>query len=89
VPPESFDIKPKVQSAFIRMIPKTRPEINLDEFTEFSNLIDLSFSNKRKSIKNNLKKLGIDFKNFNINPLARAEELAIEDFISIFRGIDQ
>jgi 16S rRNA A1518/A1519 N6-dimethyltransferase RsmA/KsgA/DIM1 with predicted DNA glycosylase/AP lyase activity len=52
-------------------------------------LIDLSFSNKRKSIKNNLKKLGIDFKNFNINPLARAEELAIEDFISIFRGIDQ
>ena len=88
VPPESFDIKPKVQSSFIRLIPRVNPMIALKKFTEFSNLVDQSFGNKRKGIKNNLKKLEINYEKLNINPLARAEELSIEDFISIFQTID-
>jgi 16S rRNA (adenine1518-N6/adenine1519-N6)-dimethyltransferase len=88
VPPESFDIKPKVQSSFIRLIPRMNPMIDLNKFSRFSNLVDQSFANKRKGIKNNLKKLAIDFEDLNINPLARAEELSIEDFISVFQTID-
>ena len=87
VPPESFDIKPKVQSSFIRLIPLATPLISMNENIKFSNLIDQSFANKRKSIKNNLKKFNIDFKQLAINPLARAEELSIEEFISIFRAL--
>ena len=89
VPPESFDIKPKVQSSFIRLIPLVNPMIPLNKFLGFSNLVDQSFANKRKGIKNNLKKLEINFKNLNINPLARAEELSIEDFVSVFKTIDE
>ena len=88
VPPESFDIKPKVQSSFIRLIPRVNPMIALNKFSRFSNLVDQSFANKRKGIKNNLKKLAIDFEKLNINPLARAEGLSIEDFISVFQIID-
>jgi len=88
VPPESFDIRPKVQSSFIRLIPRANPMIALNEFLGFSNLVDQSFANKRKGIKNNLKKLEIDFEKLKINPLARAEELSIEDFISVFQTID-
>jgi 16S rRNA (adenine1518-N6/adenine1519-N6)-dimethyltransferase len=88
VPPESFDIKPKVQSSFIRLIPRASPMIDLSQFSEFSNLVDQSFANKRKGIKNNLKKLEIDFEKLGINPLARAEELSIEDFISVFKALD-
>ena len=88
VPPESFDIKPKVQSSFIRLIPRVNPMIDLNKFSRFSNLVDQSFANKRKGIKNNLKKLAIEFEELNINPLARAEELSIEDFISVFQTID-
>ena len=88
VPPESFDIKPKVQSSFIRLIPRVNPMIALNKFSRFSNLVDQSFANKRKGIKNNLKKLAINFEDLNINPLARAEELSIEDFISVFQTID-
>ena len=88
VPPESFDIKPKVQSSFIRLIPRVNPMIALNKFSRFSNLVDQSFANKRKGIKNNLKKLEINFQKLNINPLARAEELSIEDFISVFQTID-
>jgi 16S rRNA (adenine1518-N6/adenine1519-N6)-dimethyltransferase len=87
-PPESFDIKPKVQSSFIRLIPRASPMIDLSQFSEFSNLVDQSFANKRKGIKNNLKKLEIDFEKLGINPLARAEELSIEDFISVFKTLD-
>ena len=88
VPPESFDIKPKVQSSFIRLIPRVNPMIALNKFSRFSNLVDQSFANRRKGIKNNLKKLAIDFEDLTINPLARAEELSIEDFISVFQTID-
>ena len=85
VPPESFDIKPKVQSSFIRLIPRSTPLIAINENINFSSLIDQSFANKRKSIKNNLKKFNINFHKLAINPLARAEELSIEEFISIFK----
>ena len=35
VPPEAFDIKPKVQSAFIRLIPHSRPKIELGPIERF------------------------------------------------------
>ena len=88
VPPESFDIKPKVQSSFVRLIPRSAPYISKNEYINFSTLIDQSFANKRKGIKNNLKKFDIDFQQLAINPLSRAQELSIEEFISIFRVID-
>ena len=88
VPPESFDIKPKVQSSFVRLIPRSAPYISKNEYIKFSTLIDQSFANKRKGIKNNLKKFDIDFQQLAINPLSRAQELSIEEFISIFRVID-
>jgi|TARA_B100001059_G_scaffold225080_1_gene251873 16S rRNA (adenine1518-N6/adenine1519-N6)-dimethyltransferase len=88
VPPESFDIKPKVQSSFIRLIPRVNPMIDLNQFSEFSNLVDIAFANKRKGIKNNLKKLELNYGRLNINPLARAEELSIEDFITVFQHMD-
>jgi len=87
VPPESFDIKPKVQSSFIRLIPRSTSLISINEYKKFSNLVDQSFANKRKGVKNNLKKFNIDFKQLSINPLARPEELSMEEFISIFRAI--
>ncbi len=63
--------------------------IALKTFSEFSNLVDQSFANKRKGIKNNLKKFEINYQRLNINPLARAEELSIENFISIFETIER
>ena len=86
VPPESFDIRPKVQSSFIRLIPRPNPMIGLNEFMDFSSVIDQAFANKRKGVKNNLKKLNVNLEELKINPLARAEELSIEEFIVIFKA---
>ena len=88
VPPEAFDIKPKVQSAFIRLIPHNKPKIGLGHFKDFSTFVDQAFSNKRKNIKNNVKKLDLDLDALGINPLARPEELPLEDFITIFKSMN-
>jgi 16S rRNA A1518/A1519 N6-dimethyltransferase RsmA/KsgA/DIM1 with predicted DNA glycosylase/AP lyase activity len=60
--------------------------IGLNEFMDFSSVIDQAFANKRKGIKNNLKKLNVNLEELKINPLARAEELSIEEFIVIFKA---
>ena len=40
-----------------------------------------------KAFSSTAKKFNIDFNQLAINPLARAEELSMEEFISIFRAI--
>ncbi len=88
-----FDPVPKVDSAFIKLVirkdKKYEKLINHDKYFKF---IKMAFSNKRKSLVNNLKGLNID-KNVLIsflpNPLVRAEELSIEQFISLIKEIDK
>ena len=87
VPPEAFDIKPKVQSSFIRLIPHDLAKIELSQFQDFSRFVDQAFSSKRKNIKNNLKKFECDLEALDISPLARPEELPLEDFILMFKSI--
>ena len=86
VPPEAFDIKPKVQSTLMRLIPHQNPQIELSEYKEFSAFVDGAFANKRKNIKNNLKKISIDLEELGINPLARAEELSLDEFVLMFKS---
>ena len=61
VPPDAFDIRPKVNSSFIRLLPKKDLDYGLAIKDNLYKIIDLAFSSKRKNIKNNLKKLNIDW----------------------------
>jgi len=47
VPPESFDIKPKVDSSFIRLIPK-KMLIDSSTKNKLFKIIDMSFCFKKK-----------------------------------------
>ena len=83
VPPEAFDIKPKVNSSFIRLLPKKDLNYDLSIKDNLYKIIDLAFSSKRKNIKNNLKKLNIDWDKANIDPTKRSEEIPLTDFINL------
>ncbi len=83
VPPDAFDIKPKVVSSFIRIIPKKDINYDLSIKEKFYKIIDLAFSSRRKNIKNNLKSLNIDWKKLDINPTKRPEEISLNEFIKI------
>ena len=83
VPPEAFDIKPKVNSSFIRFIPRKNLNYDISIKDNLFKIIDLAFSSKRKNIKNNLKSLNISWNSFELNPALRSEDLPVEEFIKI------
>ena len=83
VPPEAFDIKPKVTSSFIRLIPKKNLNFSNTSKKNLFALIDMAFSSRRKNIKNNLKKLNINWAKVDIDPTKRPEELTLESFIKL------
>jgi len=85
--PESFDIKPKVDSTFIKL--KARPDkiLNTNEIEGFFSFIDDALTSKRKNIKNNLKKYDIDWRKTSIDPTSRTEQLNLETLISLFRSV--
>ena len=86
VPPEAFDIKPKVNSSFIRLIPKKDINYDLSIKNNLFKVIDLAFSSRRKNVKNNLKSLDIDWENLELDPNSRSEDLSTQDFINLSRN---
>ena len=83
--PEAFDPPPKVESAFVRLEPYAQPRVQVTDAALFEQLVKQAFSQRRKTLRNTLRDrvdagamtaLGID-------PSARAETLAIEDFAAL------
>ena len=85
IQPESFSPPPKVTSSLVRLIPKKDHDNKVKNIDGFEKLLKLSFSQKRKTIKNNLKPIlnDIDLNIIDINPQDRAEMLSLADFVRI------
>ena len=86
VPPTAFDIKPKVDSVIVRLIPKSI-DLSEEKRNKLFNLIDQSFHAKRKTIGNNLKSFEIDWSLLNIDQSMRAEELSLQEFEAILNHV--
>jgi 16S rRNA (adenine1518-N6/adenine1519-N6)-dimethyltransferase len=85
VGPENFTPPPKVESAIVRLIPhQTKPFIANDEKT-FSDIVRQSFSQKRKTLRNNLKGWlsSEQIEQCSIDPSVRAETIPIEGFVKL------
>jgi len=85
IPADAFTPAPKIQSSFVRLIPKKDFDLTFKDMDNFKKVIKLAFRQKRKTIKNNFKNI-LDEKDFNslgINPQDRAENLSISTFINI------
>ena len=85
VPPESFDPPPKVQSAFVRLIPKDISELNAKDPAKFAQVVQTAFSQRRKMLRNTLKSILSDagFAELGIVPTCRAEDVTVEDYVRI------
>jgi 16S rRNA (adenine1518-N6/adenine1519-N6)-dimethyltransferase len=89
VPPTAFDPPPKVDSAVVRLIPKTPSEIvQLDEKL-FARVVTAAFSQRRKTLRNTLGSLmkPEDFAALGIDAGKRAENLAVADYEAITRHL--
>ena len=89
VPPTAFNPPPKVDSAVVRLIPKTAAEIvPLDEAV-FARVVATAFSQRRKTLRNTLGSLVSpeDFATLGIDPGLRAEALAVADYEALARRL--
>ncbi|MFO7882150.1 MAG: 16S rRNA (adenine(1518)-N(6)/adenine(1519)-N(6))-dimethyltransferase RsmA [Kosmotogaceae bacterium] len=87
---KNFFPEPNVDSSVLKLTMKVENVIPFEERKKFNRFINLCFSHRRKQLKNNLKGL-IDkpeefIAKYGIEPKARAEELDLEQFISLFEG---
>ncbi len=89
VPPNAFKPIPKVQSAVVRLKPlQQKPFPHVDSLA-LSNATRLAFSQRRKTLRNNLKSvIDVDrLKDIEINPEARAETLTLKQFVKLAKFI--
>ncbi len=92
IPPEAFNPPPKVQSAFVRLVPRSTPLISTEQWQAFEKTVSAAFAHRRKTLRNNLKnnfelekatneirgEIGAE-----IDLSRRAESLSIDEFIKL------
>lgn len=80
--PGAFNPPPKVDSSIVRLVPKHDSEIDIIDPQRFSQLVAASFSQRRKTLRNNLKGLldEAQIAALGIDPGARSETLSVDDF---------
>ena len=89
ISPSSFRPKPKVNSSFVVFTPKEEtPSIQIEKFKAF---LRMSFSQPRKTLKNNLKNYLKD-RDFEQNKLKellskRPQHLSLEDFLFLYNNL--
>ncbi len=83
VPPDAFDPQPKVTSAIVRMIPRPRESLAIDNQKLFARVVLAAFSQRRKMLRNTLAAYAQQMEEIGIVPTARAEEIAPEIFVAL------
>ncbi|WP_019507940.1 16S rRNA (adenine(1518)-N(6)/adenine(1519)-N(6))-dimethyltransferase RsmA [Pleurocapsa sp. PCC 7319] len=93
VPAKAFYPRPKVDSVVVRLHPKIIAN-PADNPRQLETLIKLGFASRRKMLRNNLKSV-VDpqnstqiLKQLNFNPQCRAEDLSLENWISLSNSLN-
>jgi len=89
VAPGAFRPAPKVDSAFVRLTPYSKPPWPVTDFQHFSALVAAAFSQRRKTLRNALQSMatGSIIAAAGIDPSARAETLSPADFAQLSNAL--
>jgi 16S rRNA (adenine1518-N6/adenine1519-N6)-dimethyltransferase len=92
VPAKAFQPPPKVDSAVVRLIPRSFQPAAHDP-VHLDRLVRLGFATKRKMLRNNLQsvierdRLSTLLADLKLNPQARAEDLSVADWVALSNRI--
>ena len=83
--PGAFTPPPKVDSAFVRLVPFIRPPVNIADEAVFATLVRQAFAQRRKTLRNSLRDLldADEIRLAGVDPAARAETLDLEAFAAL------
>jgi 16S rRNA (adenine1518-N6/adenine1519-N6)-dimethyltransferase len=94
IPPGAFRPPPKVTSALVQMAPPgDGASLRITDETKFLKFIQLCFSHKRKTLRNNLLTIAPDKRIYetlascDLRPDARAEQLSLARFAALFAAL--
>ncbi len=85
VPPEAFRPAPKVVSSIVRMVPHAPEALGAGDPALLGRIVTAAFGQRRKTLRNTVREF-IDepaLASLGIDPGARAERLAVADFVAI------
>jgi 16S rRNA (adenine1518-N6/adenine1519-N6)-dimethyltransferase len=85
VAPGAFRPPPKVDSAVVRLVPRPAGEAGIVDTALFERLVRDAFGQRRKTMRNAVQALctGADIEAAGLRPDARAEQLAVDDFVRL------
>ena len=85
ITPDNFNPPPKVTSAFMRLKPHAHPLVAKQLEPRFDTIVRQAFSQPRKTLANNLKKLftSEQLESLGINPAIRPQNIQIPELISL------
>jgi 16S rRNA (adenine1518-N6/adenine1519-N6)-dimethyltransferase len=85
VPSSAFRPQPKVESAVVRLVPRSGVWRAARDEALLAETVAVAFSQRRKTLRNTLGRLlsAADFAALNIDPVARAQTLEVTDFVRI------
>ena len=86
VHPESFSPPPKVMSSVLRITPREDQE-NLRIPNNLSEILNVAFSARRKTLQNVFKNYSVDWEALQIQPTARPDQLGKKDFLNLSRAL--
>lgn len=87
--PGAFKPRPKVESAFVRLIPHAKPPVTVEDESAFSRIVRQAFSHRRKTLRNALRSL-LDadaIRAAGVDPALRPEQLGLSDFAALSRNL--
>lgn len=94
IPPGAFRPPPKVNSALVHMtLPGERASLGIADEAKFLKFIQLCFSQKRKTLRNNLLTIASDQRihetlaSCGLRPDTRAEQLSLAHFAALFAAV--
>ena len=89
VPRGAFNPPPKVTSSNVRMVPRPAAELPAIDFDVFGRVVATAFNQRRKILRNALRDVASEeaFRTAGVDPLARAEVLAVDDFVRLARAV--
>ncbi len=89
VPPEAFRPAPKVDSAVVRLVPLAADRIDVRDRKLLARVVRDAFGQRRKTLRNALSKICdvVALEAVGISPQARAEQVAVADFVALANSL--
>lgn len=89
VPSGAFTPAPRVESAIVQLVPKSSNENTVSDRVIFAEVVKTSFSQRRKTLHNNLKKIiNIEmYEPLGIDPKLRPENITVEQYVAIANAL--